>query len=240
MEKLDEITFSNDKEKESFRLLKHGLDTFGAGIVFASSFGAEDMVLLDMIDRLPTPITTVSLDTGRMFQEVYELIEEARLRYNVPIQLLFPESYAVEKMHERFGPNLMYASKDSRLLCCRIRKDDPLSKELKKRQAWITGMRRNQSKLRQSIVPIEEDSLHGGITKINPLYQWDKQDIWDYIKKKNVPYNKLHDQGFPSIGCLPCTRAVKLGEDERSGRWSWEKGSTRECGIHTKEEPKNE
>jgi phosphoadenosine phosphosulfate reductase len=224
------------KEMESRsaeEVLRWALSSFAPRIALASSFGAEDVVLIHLmctINRENTRIFT--LDTGRLNQETYDVIDEVRKRYNVKIDVSFPQSSAVENMVREKGMNLMYNSIEDRKLCCNIRKVEPLNKALIGLNCWITGIRREQALTRNNVSKVEVDASHGNIVKVNPLADWKSDQVWKFVKDNNIPYNKLHDIGYPSIGCAPCTRAVKPGEDPRSGRWWWELSSNRECGIH--------
>jgi phosphoadenosine phosphosulfate reductase len=173
-----------------------------------------------------------TLDTGRLNQETYDCMDAIRERYGVKIEVFFPEAGAVEKLVRENGMNLFYDSVDLRKSCCAARKVEPLNRALKDLDAWMTGLRREQAVTRADVRKIEVDKDHGGIVKINPLVDWSHEEVWAYIRKNNVPYNRLHKQGYPSIGCAPCTRAVEPGEDLRAGRWWWENRNTKECGLH--------
>lgn len=195
--------------------------------------GAEDQILTHLIAQMPQPIAVFTLDTGRMFYETYELIEKTQLRYDLKIEVFFPDADQVQQMVQKNGINLFYHSVDNRKQCCHIRKIAPLQRALTGKKAWITGLRREQSPTRTDLEIAEWDSLNQMI-KINPLLEWSEAEVWSFIREHTVPYNILHDQGFPSIGCQPCTRAVLPGEDVRSGRWWWENPETKECGLHQK------
>jgi phosphoadenosine phosphosulfate reductase len=173
-----------------------------------------------------------TLDTGRLNQETYDCMDAIRERYGIQIEVFFPDSNGVEKMVRENGLNLFYNSVELRKLCCGVRKVEPLNRALKGLDAWMTGLRREQAVTRADVRRIELDEDHGNIIKINPLVDWSYGDVWDYIRRKSVPYNRLHKQGYPSIGCAPCTRAVKPGEDLRAGRWWWENPNAKECGLH--------
>lgn len=202
-----------------------------ATVVFASSFGAEDMVVLDLIARSRLPIRAFTLDTGRLPQETHDLIDRARLRYGLPIDVLVPEARDVEAFVGRHGPNAFHASRELRAECCRIRKTAPLARALAGAGAWVTGLRREQGVTRGQVEVDEVDALHG-IAKVNPLAHWTHDGVWHYLREHDVPWNALHERGYPSIGCAPCTRAVAPGDDPRSGRWWWEDAHSRECGLH--------
>jgi phosphoadenosine phosphosulfate reductase len=197
---------------------------------FACSFGAEDMVVLDAIARNAPKIEVFSLDTGRLPEETHALLETVRNKYPLSIRTYFPDAGAVQAWVEQNGPNAFYKSVSQRQQCCHIRKVEPLRRALAGKKSWITGLRREQSAARQAL-ELEGWDDANGLIKINPLLEWTSDDVWAYIKIHDVPYNKLHDRGYPSIGCAPCTRAVKPGEDSRAGRWWWE-SSSKECGLH--------
>ena len=202
-----------------------------APAVLASSFGAEDMVLLDVIARHQLPIGVLTLDTGRLHEETYALIDTARRRYGVPIDVYTPDTAKLQGFVREHGVNAFYDSVEMRRGCCAVRKSEPLARALAGKRAWITGQRRAQSVTRTDIAVEEFDALHG-LAKFNPLADWSEEDVWSYLRANGVPYNALHDRGFPSIGCAPCTRAVKPGADLRSGRWWWESPEHKECGLH--------
>jgi phosphoadenosine phosphosulfate reductase len=219
--------------KTAQEVLKWALDTFGTKIALASSFGAEDVVIIDMMANLDKNRTKVfTLDTGRLNQETYDVMDAIRARYGIPIEVYFPDQKEIEEMVRARGMNLMYESIENRKLCCEIRKVHPLNRALSSLDGWITGLRRDQVVTRATTKKIEIDSGHRGILKVNPLADWTSDMVWEYIRKNNVPYNKLHDLGFPSIGCEPCTRAINPGEDPRAGRWWWESAAQKECGLH--------
>jgi phosphoadenosine phosphosulfate reductase len=221
------------EKKSATDILKWSIEKFGNRIALASSFGAEDVVIIDMmakIDKSKTKILT--LDTGRLNQETYDVMDEIRQRYGISIESYFPNSQQVEEMVRTKGFNLMYESIENRKLCCEIRKVNPLNRALASLDGWITGLRREQALTRLNIKKIEIDPTHNNILKINPIADWSEDMVWEYIKENQVPYNKLHDMGFPSIGCEPCTRAISKGENRRSGRWWWEESSQKECGLH--------
>jgi len=203
------------------------------GVVFASSLGEEDQVLTDMIAGLGLPIPIVTLDTGRLFKETYDLIARTEAKYALRIRVYFPEDAAVEGMVAEKGVNLFYDSVEDRKRCCRIRKLEPLRRALDGRGGWICGLRREQADSRAGLGVIEWDEAHA-MAKINPLIAWSHSDVRDYLHRHDVPYNPLHDQGFISIGCACCTRAVHGGEHPRAGRWWWEEDASghKECGLH--------
>ncbi|MDN2717300.1 MULTISPECIES: phosphoadenylyl-sulfate reductase [unclassified Janthinobacterium] len=199
--------------------------------VFASSLAAEDMVLTDMILKAKLPIGIFSLETGRLHQETLAVLDKVKARYDHDITLYRPQPDAVAAYVEQNGLNAFYNSVEMRRECCRIRKVEPLGRALAGNKAWVTGQRRAQSTTRAELHVQEEDAAHG-MTKFNPLADWSEEDVWAYIRANDVPYNALHDQGYPSIGCEPCTRAVQPGEDVRAGRWWWENPDSKECGLH--------
>jgi phosphoadenosine phosphosulfate reductase len=200
-------------------------------ITFSTSLGAEDQVLTDMICTIDRGINIFTLDTGRLFQETYDLMQITEKKYGVKIHVYFPDAGNVEKMVHDHGINLFYESIDNRKMCCNIRKIEPLKRALEGKNVWISGLRREQSVTRTGLKLVEWDETYQ-ILKIFPLIDWNESQVWDYLKKKRVPYNELHDKGFPSIGCQPCTRAVAPGESVRAGRWWWELPENRECGLH--------
>ena len=206
-------------------------DRFGRRVALSSSFGAEDMVLIDMLMRVDPQARIVTLDTGRLPQETYNVMDATRERYGTAIEVFFPQADAVQAMVAEHGVNLFYHSVDFRKLCCGIRKTEPLKRALAGLDAWITGLRREQSVTRTAVHKIEWDESNQ-LIKVNPLADWTQDDVWTYIREHNVPYNALHDRGYPSIGCAPCTRAIQPGEDQRAGRWWWEHPDTKECGLH--------
>lgn len=222
------------KQADAYDVVRWAVGTFGDRVSLASSFGAEDVVLLDMMAKATANPRIFVLDTGRLHQETYDVIGRARAKYGINFEVYFPETKAVERLLRAKGPNSLYDSVENRMECCSLRKVEPLSRALSTVDAWITGLRRGQSVTRMDMEAVETDEAHGGILKINPLANWGEDDIWDYIKANGVPYNELHDHGFSSIGCAPCTRAIQPGEDVRAGRWWWESPETRECGLHTK------
>jgi phosphoadenosine phosphosulfate reductase len=199
--------------------------------VLASSLAAEDMVLTDMILRSGLPIGIFSLETGRLHKETLEMITRIKQTYAYDVELYKPETEAVDAYVKANGLNAFYDSVEMRKECCRIRKVEPLGRALAGKKAWITGQRRAQSTTRAELHVQEDDPAHG-LVKFNPLADWSEDDVWRYIRDNEVPYNPLHDKGYPSIGCEPCTRAIQPGEDVRAGRWWWENPESKECGLH--------
>ncbi|MCM8768052.1 MAG: phosphoadenylyl-sulfate reductase [Candidatus Omnitrophica bacterium] len=230
------IEFEHFETKTPFEILNFALQEFKDKIALASSFGAEDVVLIDMLVKINPSVRIFTIDTGRLPQETYDLIDKIKEKYKIKLEVYFPDTEEVEKMVSQYGFNLFYKSVELRKLCCNIRKVKPLERALKDLSAWICGLRREQSITRIGIKKIEIDYAHNSILKINPIADWTEKQVWDYIKENNVPYNTLHDKGYPSIGCAPCTRAIKPGEDIRAGRWWWEPPEKKECGLHLKEE----
>lgn len=216
--------------------LLHGIAEEHGGVdhvTFANSFGAEDMVLTDLIFGEHLPIEIFSLDTGRLPAETYTLIGEVEQRYGAKLKIYFPDATAVESYVRTHGINAFYESVEMRKACCHVRKVEPLRRALAGKKAWVTGMRAAQSATRSEL-PVRQYDDGNGLEKYNPLADWSEQEVWAYIRIHNVPYNALHDQFYPSIGCAPCTRAIAVGEDVRAGRWWWEDPQNKECGLHAK------
>lgn len=211
-------------------LLRDAAEAYSPAVL-ASSLGAEDMVLLDLIAALRLPIGVFTLDTGRLPQETHDLLQLARARYSIPIAVFAPESGDIERYIAAHGPNGFYDGVALRQECCHLRKVKPLQRALARKRSWITGLRRAQSAGRSAIAAKEWDAEHG-LEKFNPLADWSEEEVWDYLRAHDVPVNALHAQGYPSIGCAPCTRAIKPGEDIRAGRWWWENPEFNECGLH--------
>jgi phosphoadenosine phosphosulfate reductase len=199
--------------------------------VFASSLAAEDMVLTDLILKAGLPIGIFSLETGRLHKETLAVLDAVKAKYGHEIAIYQPRAELVDEYVTRNGLNAFYDSIEMRKACCQVRKVEPLGRALEGKRAWITGQRRSQSTTRAELAVQEDDSAHG-MQKFNPLADWDEADVWAYIRANDVPYNALHDRGYPSIGCEPCTRAIQPGEDVRAGRWWWESADSKECGLH--------
>lgn len=212
--------------------LKYVADKFDGKTVFTTSFGVEDQVVTDLIFANDINIEIVTLDTGRLFEDTYKLFHLTNEKYNKNIKVYFPQTEAVEKLLSEKGPLSFYESIENRKECCNIRKVEPLLRALNGNQCWVTGIRADQSSGRTQMEMIEYDEGYG-LFKMNPIFDWTLEQVMDYLKEKNIPYNQLHHKGFVSIGCAPCTRAVKPGEDFRAGRWWWENNSGKECGLHT-------
>jgi phosphoadenosine phosphosulfate reductase len=223
----------------ALEIVTWALENYQPRLGLACSFQAEESVLIDMMHRVRgSDFRIFALDTGRLNQETYDCMDAIRKRYGVGVEVYFPDAVKVQEMVRSHGLNLFYNSVDLRKLCCGVRKVEPLNRALKDLDAWMTGLRREQAATRAEVRKIELDEDHDNIVKVNPLADWSYNEVWQYIRSHNVPYNRLHRQGYPSIGCAPCTRAVKPGEDARAGRWWWENPDTRECGLHVSSEAK--
>ncbi len=220
------------KISQLLTLLKNAVSELPS-ITFANSFGAEDMLLTDLILKNQLPIEIFSLDTGRLPSETYDLMALVEQHYSTKLKVYFPKNETVEQYVQNHGINAFYASIDLRKSCCYMRKVEPLQRALTGKTAWITGMRAAQATTRASL-PVREFDQANQLEKFNPLSDWTEQEVWAYIRMHEVPYNKLHEQFYPSIGCAPCTRAIAMGEDVRAGRWWWEDPLNKECGLHVK------
>lgn len=218
------------KIEQTVAVLQQAVSDFSP-VAFANSLGAEDMVLTDLIAKRGLDIEMFSLDTGRLPQETYDLMQQVHQRYGVSLKVYFPDCSLVEEYVGEHGANAFYDSVELRKRCCYIRKVEPLKRALAGKKAWITGMRRDQAVTRGTLEASSFDADHG-LQKFNPLLDWSNAEVWEYIQANAVPYNKLHDRFYPSIGCAPCTRAVTPGEDIRAGRWWWEDATGKECGLH--------
>ncbi|MEA4976864.1 MAG: phosphoadenylyl-sulfate reductase [Paludibacter sp.] len=212
-------------------VLTYFLHAYSGRIALSSSLSVEDQMLTDMIANIAPATRIFTLDTGRLFPETYSLIERTRMKYPITLEIFFPDAAEVESMVRKNGINLFYESAELRKKCCQVRKIQPLKRAFQGLEVWICGLRREQSVTRQDMQLIEWDASNG-LIKLNPLIDYTEAQIWEYIKTNQVPYNKLHECGFPSIGCQPCTRAIKPGEDVRAGRWWWENPEQKECGLH--------
>lgn len=218
-------------------ILIWAIGKFHPRLALSCSFGnPEGLVLLDMMHRIEPSSRVYVLDTGRLHQATYDLIDRVRDRYDKAVEVVFPDAEAVQAMVRRDGMNLFYESLEKRRLCCGLRKVEPNRRYLAGLDAYVTGLRRDQGVTRADARRLEIDESAGGLLKINPLVDWSADDVWRYVREHNVPVNRLHAEGFPSVGCAPCTRAVKPGEDPRAGRWWWENPETKECGLHVDEE----
>ena len=217
---------------ERARKLLAGIEKNYPGSALASSFGAEDMVVLDLIARDGLAIETFTLDTGRLPKETHDLIARVRKHYGLAVKVYSPWPESVDALIEAQGADGFYEGVDQRKACCRVRKVEPLRRALAGKRGWITGLRREQADSRTHVAETELDPVHG-LWKFSPLADWTEADVWQYLRENKVPYNALHDRGYPSIGCEPCTRAIKPGEHPRAGRWWWEQdGARKECGLH--------
>jgi thioredoxin-dependent adenylylsulfate APS reductase len=212
-------------------VLQWTYDTFPK-VVIVASFQAESSVLIDMASRIRPDVTVLTLDTGRLPQQTYDMIDRVRDRYRIDIQVISPDADDLQDMVAAHGANLFYKSVEMRRLCCDVRKSRPLARALEGYDAWITGLRRDQAATRAETAVVAPDPEHEGLTKVAPLAEWSKDQVWSYIRDHDVPYHSLYDHGYTSIGCVPCTRATTKAEDERAGRWWWEVNEVKECGLH--------
>lgn len=206
--------------------------TFGAQAAIAASFGVEDVVLIDLARRCAPSVKVFTIDTGRLHPETYQVMEEVRARYQITVESWFPQARELEALTTERGHFSFRSGVEARRQCCGVRKVEPLARALVGRKAWLTGLRREQSSDRGAVKVVDVDQQHGGILKINPLATWTEEQTWAHARAHRLPYNRLHDAGFPSIGCAPCTRAVQPGEAARAGRWWWEQHGHKECGLH--------
>ena len=221
----------NYKNKTPLDIVKFSLNEWGKDICIASSLGVEDQALTHMAVMLDPNVRIFVLDTGRLHPETYDVLSETQKKWNVQYDIYFPNNQDVEDMIQKKGINLFYDSVENRKKCCHVRKVAPLKRALKDAKAWITGLRRDQSITRNQLEIFEWDDTHQMI-KINPLANWTDSQVWEYINQHDVPRNALHEKGYPSIGCAPCTRAIEPGENIRAGRWWWETPEQKECGLH--------
>lgn len=226
---VDELNSSITTAEDALRWASENLHP---RVAKASSFGAEDAVLIDIMLKVNPEFRFFTLDTGRLPRETYDTIDRIRKEYGVAVEVVFPDAAEVEEMVNAKGVNLFYESVENRKLCCKVRKVHPINRMLATLDGWITGLRHEQTKLRHAANMFQLDAAHGGIVKINPIINWTWEDVQNYIKSHDVVYNELLDRGYLSIGCEPCTRPVKPGQSLRDGRWWWESGSDMECGIH--------
>ena len=230
------MTEINEKLQLKIDAVKQLLEQIAADYspaVLATSYGAEDMVLMDLIAKFAPQIGIFTLDTGRLPKETYDLMQQAKKHYQLEVEVYYPDTLSIEQFVTHNGPNAFYDSVDLRKQCCGIRKVAPLNRALAGKKAWLTGMRRSQSVTRNELPVSEWDADHD-LQKFSPLTDWSNGEVWKYIRAFDVPFNELHDQGYASIGCAPCTRAITPGEDIRAGRWWWENPETKECGLHVK------
>jgi thioredoxin-dependent adenylylsulfate APS reductase len=230
---LEQVRSGALESKDSVEILTWAIEKFHPRLALACSFGdPEGMALLDMMHRIESSSRVFVLDTGRMHQETYDLIDRVRDRYGKPMEVVLPDGDAVQSMVREHGMNLFYESLEKRKLCCHLRKVEPSARFLADLDAYVTGLRRGQGPTRSDICKVEIDRANGGIFKVNPLVDWSYDDVWQYVRSHDVPVNRLHKEGYPSVGCAPCTRAIQAGEDPRAGRWWWENPETKECGLH--------
>ena len=227
--------FKNECEgKSAPDIIRGAIGTFPPDrLILATSFSAEDQVLVDMLCGMNASIRIFTLDTGRLFQETYDVMHETQRRYGIHIEAYAPDPGELADLVREKGPNLFYESVENRKACCGVRKVHSVKKALAGMEAWICGIRKEQSATRAGLEAVEWDD-DNGLIKISPLWNWTEEEVWRHIECNHVPYNVLHKQGYPSIGCAPCTRAVRAGEDIRSGRWWWESPEHRECGLHSR------
>jgi thioredoxin-dependent adenylylsulfate APS reductase len=234
---LEVITSGEAESWSAEEILGWAIKNFAPRLALSCSFGArEGIVLLDLLHRLDPAARVFTLDTGRVPQESYDLMDRIRDRYDLSIEVVFPRAEDVEAMVRKDGLNLFYESIEKRQGCCRIRKVEPLRRYLADLDAWVSGLRREQNVTRADTRKIEIDASHGGIVKLNPIADWSDEQVLEYVREHNLPVNRLHGEGYPTVGCAPCSRAIAPGDDPRSGRWWWENPETRECGIHVEEE----
>lgn len=226
------MDWQNFENRTAQEILNWALERYGEKAGIASSFGMEDMVLIDMAARAGKPFTVFTLDTGRLHEETYEIMEKARSKYGISIRVFFPKQDAVEQLVRNKGLFSFRESLENRKECCHIRKVEPLNRALSELEAWITGIRRDQSVTRAEIPKAQEDADHPPLIKFNPLADWTEAQVRQYIEDNKVPINALHAKNYPSIGCAPCTRPIMPGEDIRAGRWWWENPEHKECGLH--------
>jgi thioredoxin-dependent adenylylsulfate APS reductase len=222
-------------------ILEWALNAFGAHkLAFLTSFQVDGMAIIDMAWRLDKNIRVATIDTGRLPPETYEMIDRVRDRYDLEVEVTFPEPADLEPLVRRHGINLFYESKALRIACCEARKSRPLARLLRDFDAWVTGLRRDQSASRADVFIVEADLEHGGKVKVNPLAYWSEYQVWEYVRENDVPAHPLYAHGYTSIGCAPCTRPTQIGEEPRAGRWWWEQSDLRECGIHFSASPDGE
>jgi phosphoadenosine phosphosulfate reductase len=212
-------------------VLRWAYETFPR-LVIVASFQAESSVLIDMAARIQQDVSVLTLDTGRLPQQTYDMIDRIRDRYRIDVHVVSPDATDLHDMVGSHGANLFYRSPEMRRLCCEVRKSRPLARALAGYDAWITGVRREQAPTRSQTAVVAADPEHDRLTKIAPLASWSKDQVWSYIRENDLPYHSLYDAGYTSIGCAPCTRATTAGEDERAGRWWWEENEVKECGLH--------
>jgi thioredoxin-dependent adenylylsulfate APS reductase len=234
---LSEIDSGRLERLGAEEILHWAIENFHPRLALSCSFGApEGMLLLDMMHRIEPTSRVFVLDTGRLPQATYDLMDRVRDRYGKPVEVVFPRAEDVQAMVREHGLNLFYESVEKRQLCCRLRKVEPLRRHLAELDAWVAGLRRDQGVTRGEVKKVELDPAHAGIVKVSPIADWSSDEVWKYVRAHTVPVNRLHAQGYPSVGCDPCSRAIAEGDDPRAGRWWWESAETKECGIHVGEE----
>ena len=225
------VTLELEEKTAAVRALLAAAAREHGRVVYANSLGAEAMLLTDVICTDLPEIDIVTIDTGRLHEETYELLEKLQRRYDNRIRILYPDGQQLSELVSRQGINGFFHSPEGRTACCSVRKVVPFKQIVAGYGAWVTGVRREQSQARAQGIPVQWD-MHHGLYKVSPLLDWTEEQVWAYIRARKLPYNRLHDQHYPSIGCAPCTRAVLPGEDQRAGRWWWENADARECGLH--------
>jgi phosphoadenosine phosphosulfate reductase len=219
--------------REPQELLEWAIERFGDGLALSTAFQEGDCALIDMAYAVDPSVRVFSIDTGRLPQETFDLIEALRERYEgLNLELVSPDAGQLQRLVDRHGPNLFYRSVENRLLCCNVRKVQPLTQVLAGLEAWVTGLRRDQWASHSDIRKVELDHDHGAIVKLNPLAEWTEDEVWDHLRANDVPVHPLYERGYTSIGCAPCTRAIAPGEPTRAGRWWWESNAPKECGMH--------
>jgi thioredoxin-dependent adenylylsulfate APS reductase len=220
------------EEQSASDVLAWALGEFHPNIAISASFQAESMVIIDLATKIRPDVRIFTLDTGRLPEETHNLIDQVRHRYDIKIDVIVPDNARVQAMVRQHGMNLFTRHQTLRMLCCHIRKVEPLRRALTGLDGWITGLRRDQGGERSDVAKVAVDETHGGIVKVNPVADWTRDQVWDYIRTNKLPYNELYNRGYTSIGCDPCTRAIQPGEEERAGRWWWENSELKECGLH--------
>lgn len=227
------IALSSPEVTAAEQIISTGLQKAGdKKVSLACSFSVEDLVIIDLLRRIAPQVTIFAIDTGRLHEETYEVAEALLQKYRLSIEWYLPQTEALQQLERTKGLFSFRESLENRHECCHIRKVEPLGRALADCAGWITGQRRAQSTTRNQLEGLETDAAHGGIIKINPLIDWSDEQVWTYATAQRLPVNRLHSQGYPSIGCAPCTRAIKPGEDLRAGRWWWENPENKECGLH--------
>ncbi len=225
------------EHRSAEEILTWAIKNFHPRLALSASFGApEGMVVLDMMQRIEPGARVFLIDTGRLPQAVYDLVDRVRDRYDLQVEIVFPRADDVQEMVREKGANLFTESLENRQLCCRLRKVEPMRRYLGGFDAYVTGLRREQNANRAGTPKVMLDESAGGVVKVNPIADWSQDQVWQYVRRNTVPVNRLHVEGYPSVGCEPCSRAIQLGDDPRSGRWWWENEDSKECGLHVDEE----